>query len=712
MVPRWGRAMRRRNFFRRGIGYTGGLVGIGVIYFALAKGGLALASINPSATPIWPPAGFALAAVLLWGYRTWPAIFAAALIANATTAGSIATAIAIATGNSLEAVVGAYLINRWSNGRNTFSTSNSVVRFALICVVIATPISPSIGLTSLATAGYIEWTNFANIWVTWWLGDVTSALVFTPVIVLWALSDYHVFNRNEFWETVGVLATAVAVGLIAFSPLIEHTPSRDPLGFLAILPLLWAALRRGPRDTATVALVLSGITIWGTLTGVGPFVTANLNVSLLLLLMFFVSITVPSMLLSADVAVRKKTGENLRRAQIELERKVVERTRELELANAAKSRFLAMASHDLRQPLHALGLFVAQLRTPLKSGERAKTIERVDAAVTEINELFDALLDISKLDAGVLVPNLTEFPIERLLQRLETTFAQTAAQKGLRLRMVSSAAWVRSDAILLERILLNLVSNAVRYTSEGGVLVGCRQRGETLRIEIWDSGPGIPEDQRQNIFGEFYQLAGSQRDSQGGLGLGLAIVDRLRRLLGHSIELSSIVDKGSRFTITVPSATARKRVEPVGFPPLVIDRVQGKLVVVIDDDALVLEGTGGLLRSWGCRVVTAASHDAALGEIIGCGQRPDVIISDYHLSDGKTGIDVIERVRAAFGMPIPAFLISGDVTSEPLRHARTSGYHLLHKPLAPMALRAMLNRHLTISAEPESDVTVTLSSAL
>ena len=704
--------MRRRNFFRRGIGYTGGLVGIGVIYFALAKGGLALASINPSATPIWPPAGFALAAVLLWGYRTWPAIFAAALIANATTAGSIATAIAIATGNSLEAVVGAYLINRWSNGRNTFSTSNSVVRFALICVVIATPISPSIGLTSLATAGYIEWTNFANIWVTWWLGDVTSALVFTPVIVLWALSDYHVFNRNEFWETVGVLATAVAVGLIAFSPLIEHTPSRDPLGFLAILPLLWAALRRGPRDTATVALVLSGITIWGTLTGVGPFVTANLNVSLLLLLMFFVSITVPSMLLSADVAVRKKTGENLRRAQIELERKVVERTRELELANAAKSRFLAMASHDLRQPLHALGLFVAQLRTPLKSGERAKTIERVDAAVTEINELFDALLDISKLDAGVLVPNLTEFPIERLLQRLETTFAQTAAQKGLRLRMVSSAAWVRSDAILLERILLNLVSNAVRYTSEGGVLVGCRQRGETLRIEIWDSGPGIPEDQRQNIFGEFYQLAGSQRDSQGGLGLGLAIVDRLRRLLGHSIELSSIVDKGSRFTITVPSATARKRVEPVGFPPLVIDRVQGKLVVVIDDDALVLEGTGGLLRSWGCRVVTAASHDAALGEIIGCGQRPDVIISDYHLSDGKTGIDVIERVRAAFGMPIPAFLISGDVTSEPLRHARTSGYHLLHKPLAPMALRAMLNRHLTISAEPESDVTVTLSSAL
>jgi integral membrane sensor domain MASE1 len=345
--------------FRPDIGYAGGLVAIGVIYFALAKGGLALASIHPSATPIWPPTGVALAAVLLWGYRTWPAIFTAAVIANATTAGSVATAIAIATGNSLEAVVGAYLINRWSRGCNTFSTPNSVAKFALICFVIATPISASIGLTSLATAGYIEWTNFANAWVTWWLGDVAGALVIAPVIVLWASTHYYAFNRNEFLETVGVLATAAAVGLIAFSPLIEQTPSRDPLGFLAILPMLWAALRRGPRDTATVALVLAGITIWGTLTGGGPFTTADLNVSFLLVLMFLISITVPSLLLSADVEVRKRAEESLRRAQVGLERKVAERTQELELANAAKSRFLAMASHDLRQPLHALGLFVA-----------------------------------------------------------------------------------------------------------------------------------------------------------------------------------------------------------------------------------------------------------------------------------------------------------------------------------------------------------------
>src|SRR5262249_26377310 len=183
-----------------------------------------------------------------------------------------------------------------------------------------------------------------------------------------------------------------------------------------------------------------------------------------------------------------------------LERKVAERTRELEFANTAKSRFLAVASHDLRHPLHALGLFVAQLRIPLKSSERTKMIERAYAAVREMTEMFNSLLDISKLDAGTLAPKITDFPIARLLQKVETTFDQAARENGLRLRVIRSGAWVRSDAMLLERILLNLVSNAVRYTSHGGIIVGCRRRGDMLRVEVCDSGPGIPENQKQNIF--------------------------------------------------------------------------------------------------------------------------------------------------------------------------------------------------------------------
>jgi signal transduction histidine kinase/CheY-like chemotaxis protein len=678
--------------FRRGISYAGGLVAIGVTYFVLAKGGLTLASIHPSATPIWPPTGVALAAVLLWGYRTWPAIFIAAMIANATTAGSVATAIAIATGNTLEAVVGAYLVNRWSSGCNTFSRPNSVAKFALICIVIATPISASIGLTSLAAAGYIDRTNFVNAWVTWWLGDVTGALVITPVIVLWASSHDHAFNRNEFLETIGVLATAAVVGLIAYSPLIEQTPSRDPLGFLAILPMLWAALRRGPRDTATVALVLAGITIWGTLTGGGPFTTADLNVSFLLVLMFLISITVPSLLLSADVEVRKKGEESLRRAQIELERKVAERTQELELANAAKSRFLAMASHDLRQPLHALGLFVAQLRTPLRSGERTRTIELVDATRKEMDEMLNSLLDMSKLDAGILIPTITEFPIARLLQKIETTFDQATRETGLRLRVRRSDAWVRSDAMLLERILLNLVSNAVRYTLRGGIIVGCRRRGQMLRIEVWDSGPGIPEDQKQNIFGEFFQLAARDRNRYGSMGLGLAIVDRLRLLLNHPIDLASTVGRGSRFAILVPMADeCDTSTEPVDSPHPAAFAVEGKVVLVITDAPIAQEGTGGLLGRWGYFVLTAGSDEAALIRLAERQQRPDLIISDYHLASGKTGIRAIEQINAAFGSSIPAILISGDTAPEPLREAKDRGYILLHKPVDPMRLRAVMH---------------------
>lgn len=617
------------------------------------------------------------------------------MVANATTAGSVATSMGIATGNSLEAVAGAYLINRWSGGCNTFSTPNSVAKFALICVVVATPISASIGLTCLATVGYIEPKNFADAWITWWLGDATGALVITPVVVLWAAGHHYAFSRNEFLETVSVLATAAVVGLIAFSPLIEQTPGRDPLGFLAILPMLWAALRRGPRDTATVALVLAGTTIWGTLMGGGPFTSGDLNSSFLLVLMFLISITVPSLLLSADVEVRKKAEESLRGAQTELERKVAERTQELELANTAKSRFLAMASHDLRQPLHALGLFVAQLRTPLKSRERTKTIERVDAARKEMDEMFNSLLDISRLDAGMLTPKITEFPIARLLQKIERTFDQATREKGLQLRIRRSNAWVRSDAMLLERILLNLVSNAVRYTLRGGIIVGCRRRGETLRVEVWDTGPGIPEDQKQNIFGEFFQVPAQERNRSGGLGLGLAIVDRLRLLLGHQIDLASRVGRGSRFAIELPMVDeCVTSTAPVDSPSPGAFPAEGKRILVVADAPMVKEGTGGLLDNWGYSVLTAGSDEAALMRVAQRQERPDLIISDYHLANGKIGICAIEQINAAFGSSIPAILISGDTAAEPLRDANERGYILLHKPVDPMRLRAVMHELL------------------
>jgi signal transduction histidine kinase len=367
---------------------------------------------------------------------------------------------------------------------------------------------------------------------------------------------------------------------------------------------------------------------------------------------------------------------------------------QLELANLAKSRFLAAASHDLRQPLHALNLFLDQRRSETSQVERSRLDAQIDTAVAAMNELFNSLLDISKLDAGVLAPSISEFPIYHLLKRIETTFVATARESGLRLRVVSSRAWVRSDFILLERILLNLVSNAVRYTERGGVVIGCRHRNGRLRIDVCDSGIGIPEDQRRNIFSEFYQLDSGEKDRHGGLGLGLAIVDRLCGLLDHPFELTSSVGRGSRFSVLVPSAPAVTAQAPLDLPRALVDSEHGKLVMVIDDNELVRDGTRGLLKTWGCLVVTAESEDAAMAKLADHVRRPDLIISDYHLAQGKAGFELIDRLRRACGAQIPAFLISGDTAPERLREASASGYYLLHKPVLPITLRSVVSQLL------------------
>jgi two-component system, sensor histidine kinase len=364
-------------------------------------------------------------------------------------------------------------------------------------------------------------------------------------------------------------------------------------------------------------------------------------------------------------------------------------------ASQQKSRFLATASHDLRQPMHALGLFVAQLRSHMTSAEGSRLVDRIDDAITGMNELFNALLDITKLDAGALTPRIAEFPIAELLRRVGSTFAAVAQEKALRLRLASTSAWVRSDPVMLERIVLNLVANAVRYTRSGGVVVGCRRRGAQLRVDVADTGPGIPEDQQRKIFGEFYRLADAAKTNQAGLGLGLAIVERLCALLDHPIELKSTPGKGSRFSLAVPIAPAAAWPKSEPSHQAVIDVTSRKLVVVMDNDAHILEGMAALLHNWGCGVVTATTPEAALRKVkrIGREARPDLIISDYHLADGQSGITAIAKLREAHGA-VPAFVISGDTAPERLREARESDLHLLHKPVQPITLRAMVNRFL------------------
>lgn len=380
----------------------------------------------------------------------------------------------------------------------------------------------------------------------------------------------------------------------------------------------------------------------------------------------------------------------IRNAQLFQE--IQDKSRQLEVANRYKSHFLASASHDLRQPLHALNLFVGQLSADSNPEEHDRLLGRISTTVNAINELFETLLDMSKLEAGVLEPNITEFPVHRLLARIETTFADAAREKGLRLAVVPSSARVRSDFVLLERIVFNLVSNAVRYTARGGVVVGGRRRGDRLRVDVFDTGPGIPAEQQQKVFGEHYQVAGSDR--RGGLGHGLAIVDRLGRLLAHELELSSRPGRGTRFSISVSLADEQSGSVEAPAAPASVDPACDTLVVVIDDDPLVLDGMSRLLGSWGCRVLTADSEETAQSRIAAQKQRPDLIIVDYRLADGRTGIEAVTGLREWLGAAVPAFLISGDTAPERLRDAREQGFHLLHKPVPPMRLRAVFNRVL------------------
>ncbi|HLN25298.1 MAG TPA: hybrid sensor histidine kinase/response regulator, partial [Patescibacteria group bacterium] len=364
-----------------------------------------------------------------------------------------------------------------------------------------------------------------------------------------------------------------------------------------------------------------------------------------------------------------------------------------EQANHSKTRFLAAASHDLRQPLQALGLFVATLaQRPLPDDIRS-IVGKIEGSLEALEHLLDTLLDISRLDAGVVEAHCVGFSVQELFKRLALEYVPLAESAGLSMRFVSTSASARSDPALLERILRNLLSNAVRYTNNGGIVVGVRRRGDFMRIEVWDTGRGIPLAEQREIFREFHQLGASQRERRQGLGLGLAIVDRLAALLGHRIELLSTPDRGSVFSVVVP-ANGRALVRAAEVEPEVRDPLNGRFVVVVDDDSIVRDGLRAILEIWGCRVAVAEGQDDAVEAVKAAEVMPDAIIADYRLRADVTGAQVVRALRALLGEDVPALLITGDTSPERLRQAAGHGLSLLHKPVRPDKLRAALQQLL------------------
>ena len=406
-----------------------------------------------------------------------------------------------------------------------------------------------------------------------------------------------------------------------------------------------------------------------------------------------------------DITPSVQAAEALERSNATLERRVRERTKELtrlnsELerakaeaddANVSKTRFIAAASHDILQPLNAARLYVTSLIERGRLGEDAALVANIDASLEAVEEIFGALLDISRLDTGAMKPEFSDFRIDELLQRLEVEFSPVAAERGLDLVFMPCGLYVRSDRRLLGRLLQNLVSNAIKYTPRGRVLVGCRRRGAHLRIDVCDTGIGIPQAQHRAVFAEFRRLDQGARVARG-VGLGLSIVERIGRILGCDVALRSAPERGSRFSVQVPRAPAKAEV-PL-FPALArndASRLAGTVVLCIDNDGAILDGMDTLLTGWGCAVLAAADLAQALSIVRSCEAEPDGLLVDYHL-DGGDGIAAITELRRLLRRDVPAIVITADRSADVREKAVRHGAHLINKPIKPASLRALMTQ--------------------
>ena len=387
-------------------------------------------------------------------------------------------------------------------------------------------------------------------------------------------------------------------------------------------------------------------------------------------------------------------AEQLQHEHVILQQRIDEATLDIrnskekaERANLAKSKFLAAASHDLRQPLHALGLFASALNERIKSPDERLLIENINQSVSSLEELFNALLDISRLDAGIIQPKFQHFWIMGLMDKLFTEFKAQARRKGLNMQLDGADVVIYSDQILLETMLRNLIGNAIRYTQSGEVKVAWLIDGSKVCIEVRDTGVGISDDDKVHIFQEFLQLNNPERDRTKGLGLGLAIVRRLSGLLKSTISVQSTIGLGSVFRLDIPLGDASMIADNDSLVMQFMENEPAMLVLVIDDEPSVRTAMTGLLNTWGHEVIVVDSLSEALQAT---NRPPDVIIADYRLANEQTGIEAIKGIQQLWGREIPSLIVTGDTAPERLREAQSSGYAFMHKPVNSAKLRAFL----------------------
>jgi signal transduction histidine kinase len=522
---------------------------------------------------------------------------------------------------------------------------------------------------SWSMADWQRWCRRSNI------GTVVAAS-------LWGLAGWLFYDQGTALEQTGLIVivyTFCAVGIPALS-----IQRRLYLVFAALvfLPLLARIAMVGDR----YHYLLAGE---------------------LVLIISFTFVLANSYRQALQRAIDSKVKADELAARLRIETQAADAARrEAEIANRAKTQFFTAASHDLRQPLHAMGLFAEALRQRVHEPEVAHLVNSINESVDALEGLFSELLDITRIDSGGIEVHGQHFEVGDILRKLRLHFEPSAFEKGLALRLRGGQRVVFADPLLVERILRNLVSNAIRYTDDGTVLVSCRQRASSILLQVWDSGPGIREAEQQKIFDEFYQVPHTgavTADQRKGLGLGLAIVKRLAALMNAPLSMRSRVGHGTVFTLELPVGKApRPPAQPLpGKGPIGIT-LAGRLIVVVEDEPAVRAGLEVLLKGWGAEIAAFDSVAESVQWAQACDPavtKPDLLIVDYRLEEGRTGVDAIHLLRERFGAAVPAILVTGSTMTGHDKEAQAHDFHLLIKPVVPNKLRAMIAFKLGVRAQ-------------
>ena len=602
-------------------------------------------------------------------------VVAATIAANLLGDRNIWSSLFFAVANAGDAVIVAGLIHRFCGSPFKLNELRRVLAL-FAATVVGTSLSGIAG-----TAGFVLFHGSAAsapvIWFHWFSSDAIGIIAVAPLAIGLASLARNLPPRREIAE--GVLALAVVSLVCALLVFLPNEPWTAVLAIGALCPLLlWIAARLHPAFAAIATFICSTTIVWTTTFTIGIFGDPHLSIEerVLAAQATILAITLGALVLAALFSERRLHEA----AILERESRLQDAWKSAELADRAKSSFLAAASHDLRQPLQTLKLLLAALGPHHPTGEARNLVAEIGRSLDTMTSILSSLLDVNRLEAGNLRPSVSEFSLSEVFEPLAQDFVAPVHQRGLRLCIVRSELIIRSDRRMLAEMIRNLLSNAVRYTDRGRILLGCRRAGDHVRIEVWDSGVGITEDQLPHIFDEYYQ--GTDGAERGGFGLGLAIVKRLGEILDHRVEVRSIPGKGTRFFIEVPRGRSGVKVPEAG-PPVHPhhDAFLGS-VLAIEDEASVRSALGRLLKKRGVDATIVATATEALTLVREQGLRPDVLLCDYNLRGSSDGIETIRHLRTALGWNVPAIVMTGETRSQTVDSISTQGVSVLIKPFS------------------------------